>query len=677
MKRLLTAAVALALGSGAFVNGRAKGTVHLPPPPPHLPTAPADEDDVRWAARAELDLPERQDVALRVLGFLGHPDDAELLWRYSLEDGHLGAVATSLLGRVSQNDPALRDRLVTLATDPESMHREAAVEALGDLGGIGLERLAVLGSVKGVLRGLFRSRGESAAAQMATHSAWGEHRWLVERDPRSVGVLKGEDQLVAIALHNPSEGRLRLEDRLANRVLDETTRRMIQALPPYEPWLDHILTLDAPLADRGEILLHFDRAYEQRLLDQLVPPDPKAAYLLHGPTVETLRQAEEAADGKTMQKILQAEWKPGQVPDALVEAVLESETLRTDWLHIPDFLSVAGTPAAVDALFDGASRSRFGIGWMDPIGRLPDPTGPTLLWAIAEADTPPSVRTDALKELMERGPDQVPRVLDALRADLGRVPDYSGNTVALLLQRGTEADVEDVLTVLCLDGTRHECETLLGHAERWSVIRRLEALADEADDATRTFILANAIERGHLDDRLDTWIGDEDPAVASAALARLPEVAGDDLVPRLIAALPDLEPQDQLTVGRFLVDQDVEVAAAAVRALADPSQILDAFSGRQDTVSRALRREFAADPRPDVRSAALAGMILGSRDEEDLCRSALADEAPEVRRAAANCVAYPETTYAAEALADAYRLHGHPEILEALKRVGGPLAERF
>ena len=34
-------------------------------------------------------------------------------------------------------------------------------------------------------------------------------------------------------------------------------------------------------------------------------------------------------------------------------------------------------------------------------------------------------------------------------------------------------------------------------------------------------------------------------------------------------------------------------------------------------------------------------------------------------------MSFPETTYAAEQLAAAYRAHGHPEILEALRSVGG------
>lgn len=680
MRRFLLGLATVALGTASFLVARAQGTVHLPAPPPHLPTAPADEDDVRWAARADIDVVERQNVALRVLAFLGHPDDADLLWRRSLDEGDNGALATSLLGRVSQQDPALRQRLLALANDPDAMHRTAAIEALGDLGTAGVQRLVAFGKEDGVVQGLARSRGANAASHMLAFSREGGEVSLIQRDFRSLELLEGTDRLEALALHDPSKARRRLEDRIADGKVDRTTRTMIQALPPHGPWLDRVAAADAPLADRARLLLHFDPAYQDTLLEELAQldsPEPEAANLLHGPSVEAFRHAEAAADGEAMADIVGADWHPGQVPDELVTLVLASESLRNNWLQVPDFLAVAATDAAVDHLLDGASRSKFGTGWMGAIDQLPDPAGPVVLWEVVDANPSNIARNAALELLLERGPDHLERALAAFRADVGRgSPGISWETPKVLLERGTVED-EDAVLDLCVDGTHRECQEVIRTLRRWSVVARLVKIAEDANDTTRAVILTAALSQGHLDDQVHSWIGDADPAIAGAALARLPEVAGDDLTKNLIAELPYIDPIHHWQVVDTLRSRDPKAAAAAVRALDDPSAALTAFSGRQDPISRALRDEFAADERPEVRAVALRGMRLGSRDEEERCRSALADPVPEVRQAAASCVGFPQTTHAAKQLATAYRAHGHPEILEMLKTIGGPYADAF
>ncbi|MCA9570099.1 MAG: hypothetical protein KC656_19775, partial [Myxococcales bacterium] len=512
MKRVVIGLCTLVLGIGAFSVARERGTVHLPPPPAHLPTAPADEDDVRWSARNDLDLPERRDVALRVLGFLGHPDDAEVLWRRSLDDDAFGAVATSMLGRVSRDDPALRERLVALATSPDARHRASALEALGDLGTPGLDRLAAMGRTDGVLQGLARTRGGTDVAALARlSSGYGEDLALVQNDSRSLDVLEGADRLVAMALHDPERARLELDGRIAERKLDATTRAMIQALPPHAPWLQKVAAAEAPLEERAALLLHFEPDRLAELLGELVFPDPGAALLLHGPSMEAFRHAEAAGDVARMEEIVGAEWSPGQVPDELVTAVLASEPLRGSWLKLPKFLVAAGTPPALEHLFVAASQSAFGSGWVDAIGSIPDPTGAELLWDLVEMEGATGVQEAALKALVARGPEHLERALQTARAEVGRRVDRA--TLKLLLERGGPEDQEAVLE-LCVQGTRVECEAVVYEARRWSAIARLADIAGDADDPIRVAILTNALRNGRLDDRIHTWIGDADPVVA-------------------------------------------------------------------------------------------------------------------------------------------------------------------
>jgi hypothetical protein len=676
MRRLLLGLASLALGTTTFFWARTANTVHLPAPPPHLPTAPADEDDVRWSARGDLSVPERREAALWTLGFLGHPEDADVLWRLSLDEEPHGALATSLLGRVSREDPTLRERLLALAADPDSLYRAQAVEAVGDLGAPGLERLLNLGDVEGVAAGLLRSRDGAATTRLSEIAEW-DHWSMLQTDPGSVDVLEGDRRLEALALHDPARARLELANRLDRDEVDETTRRMIQALPPHGPWLDAVYEADAPLADRAKVLLHFDPGLHSRLVDDQVFPDPRGAWVLHGPSVETLRHADDASDADTLADVVGASF-PGGVPADLVDAVLASEGLAKNWLQLPDFLAAAATPAALERLVAGTKDSRVGISWVSALAKVPDPAGAAALASIAAADdVTDGVRIDATKALLQRGTEHVEAALAVARADLGVAPPgYTGYREQMLLDRGTPADVEDVLA-LCVDGTRTECEAVVDAATGWSSIDRLVAIAEGADDARRALILTKAMRRGKVDDRIHVWLGDDDPEVAGAALARLPEASGDDLVERLQAELAHTDPEHQQQIMAQLRQRDPDAAAAALRRLDDPSKALRAFSMAQDALSRSLRASYAGDERPSVRAAALSGMRLGGAEEEAMCVAGLADAEPTVRKAAAGCISFSGTSHAAKQLARAYREHGHPEILEALEQLGGPEAEAF
>jgi HEAT repeat protein len=588
--------------------------------------------------------PASRSAAVAAVGAVGRGSPAELaLLQKSLADAsedlrRHAVAAAALLNRRGGNSAALLEQALS---DPSPAVRAEAVSEisrLSDEQAAPLWASALARTNDPLLR---KSALEAIAAQVlrtpAAASALGRAMLggaRAEAVPLLARLLEGtgpsaqaaEDAIVSVAIDQKAPEEARLE-----------ALRMLRTRPSTPPALatvagsPRVLAAVMPLNARGNAT-----AAQLQVLDAMKGPAP-----LRAAAAATIGLLPRTVDTPKLLKVLEGD----SAVEVRAEAARALPVLGREALPLLMKAAKQGgaevEKAAVDAM--AAQATKLGAGAavqsLETVART-SPRPSTRLSAVAALGRL-TTSTGALGRLLR---DKVPEVRAASAAALGEVLQHrSPDAVSALRSAAHDPDA---------NVRRHAAESL-GRAPAASASAAAKALAAFTADAEASVRLAAATSLAALgaaargSSALAALLGDKDPSVRAAGRRAAEEGGGADLDKVLVATFAAASAAERLDIATTAA---ILGAPAALRAaLADPDagvrRAAAEHASNLDQVHAAALVAALGDADAAVRVAAVRGLV-GAKAAAALVEAARGTD-PEVRVAS----------------------------LEALGRVGGPLAQ--